>query len=265
LTSDSSSTTDTFDEYDLVTYRNGRRIWIALLVSGLTIIAACIALSLVANAGSVTDVPNHDIIFPLPLMAGSALLAVGLIMIVLGHPMRKAARPRRAQASLSVVMIVATLIVCGYVLNPMISPIAYLRDSDLDGVQDYSDVYPDNHFRVDYPWVSFWMHTQLSYTNDEWKVLIGRGGYSCWPDATAIRMMRSDNSTGLEQTLLEDLSETSEAGGIRYYNVAKLDRLDEGDYFLIDRQEYTTGSRIIIMGFSEYGWQMLTMCALQSQ
>jgi len=262
LTSGAPCVDDSLDEYDLVKNRKDRRKWIVLVIAGLSTIVACAALSVAANAGSATDVPNHDIVFSLPIMGGSALLAVGIIMIVLGLPSAKAAKSRRKMATLSVAVILATLVICGYILNPLISPVAILRDSDLDGVTDNSDFYPKNHSRIDHPWVSFWLHTSVSHTNDEWNVLVGEGGYSCWLDATAIQVWLPDNSTALERTLLTQMSEDIPQAGVRYYNTAKLDRLDEGDYFLIDNQVYADGCLIAIKGLSNYGWQTMTLIGL---
>ena len=249
---------DLLDGYDIARHRRGRRKWIALMILGLVVIVASIAASVVISGTGGTDAPGHDRLFPLPLLVGSAAFAAGAVILAMGRLVPKAIKQRKRAAMLSGALLLTTLIICGYILNPLISPISILRDSDLDGVQDYSDDYPNNHSRVDRPWIYFMMYTHVSYGNEEWNVSVGRNGYSCWLDAISIEIRDPDSGLALGQTLLTQLSGDTQVDGVRYYNTAKHDRLDEGDYFMIDRHEYTEGSRIIILGATETGWQILT-------
>jgi len=241
----------------------GRRIWKVSWLTGLVIVALSIVLSYFFSMGSYTDAPNHDLLFSLPLLAGLLLMVVGAVLYALWTSQRPKPGARRVNRSAVVTSLaLATVILGVYLVNPLLSPVAFLHDSDLDGVQDYSDDYPQNHSRIDHPYVSFWMHTSHSFTHDECNVTVGRGGYSFWLDATAIEVLKKDNTTYLERTLLEDLGEETAAEGVRYFNMPRTDCLDEGDYFLIDRAVLGDGFRLLIWGLTDYGWQCFQIVSL---
>ena len=147
------------EEYDVVQHRKRSRKWIALVCIGLVVIAVAVVLSALFSDSGGTDAPNHTTLFSLPLILGAVVLATGVVVLTMTRLVPKDTEQRNRVSFLSGALLLTTLVICGYIMNPLVSPVTFLRDSDLDGVQDYSDDYPNNRSRVDRPWVSFMMYT----------------------------------------------------------------------------------------------------------
>ncbi len=233
----------------------GRIIWKVSWLMGSAIIAISISLSYFFSLGSYSDAPNHDLLFSIPIIVGLLLMGIGAVLYSVWSGPRAMVRvPGIHRSTVVLALAVMTVVVSVYVANPLISPVAFLRDSDLDGVQDYCDDYPHNHSRIDYPWVSFGIRIGLSYTQDECNVTIGYGAESFWLDAVAIEVLNKDNATGLARTLLADLDDKTVTESVQYFNTPRFDRLDMGDHFLIGRHTFGGGT-LVFWAFSEYGWQ----------
>lgn len=225
----------------------GRLGWLI----GAVIVLATIVLSWYASTLTFSDAPDPDYLFSRTLLTGLSLMAIGATMYAVSMRRTRTAVGQHARKSLIVFSLAAvTVLTSAYLFNPLLSPVAFLRDSDLDGVQDYDDDYPYDNSRIDYPWVDRSIITTFSVSNDEWILSIGDGAESFWLDATAIEILNPDNTTGFARTVLFDMSQESMTEGIQYFNKGETDRLDMGDSFRIDRGLYGPGSKFLIWGYT---------------
>jgi hypothetical protein len=232
----------------------GRFAWLI----GLIVVIAAIALSWYASMTAFSDAPDPDHLFSLTLLAGLSLMAIGATIYAASMRRTRTAIGHHARKPLIVFSLAAvTVLISVYLFNPLLSPVAFLRDSDLDGVQDYDDEYPHDSSRIDYPWVSWGIVIYCSVSNDEWNLSILEGVHSFWLDATAIEILNPDNTTGFERTILSDMSEEMATGGIQYFNNGDVDQLDRWDFFHIDRNSYGPGSKFLIWGYTGGypGWE----------
>ncbi len=189
-------------------------------------------------------------------------MAMGALLFALSSVGGQTTTGRTADRFRVVIVLAAiTVIVGAYLVNPLISPVAFLRDSDLDTAQDYNDAFPHDRSRMDHPWIWFTaVYAHSVHTATGWNVTIGSGVNSCWLDETGIKVLNPDNSTALELTLLQNLVGGT-VDGVRYSNLHKTDRMDEGDCFLLDSSRFVDGSRVQIWA-NTYGWQVLQIAVL---
>lgn len=229
-------------------------------LSGLVIVIVAIVLSWYISMLTFSDAPDPDYLFSLTLLAGLSLMTIGAIMYIESMRRTRVAVGQHARKSLTVLSLAAaTVLISAYLFNPLLSPVAFLHDSDLDGIQDYDDDYPHDGSRIDYPWVSWGSSivTGVSVSGDEWSLSIYKGGNSFWLDATAIEILNPDNTTSFARTILADMSAELVTEGVQYFNNGEIDQLDGGDFFHIDGGLYSPGSKFLIWGYTGGypGWE----------
>jgi len=240
----------------------GKGVWKWCWAGGIASVSVSIALPAIFSSGSITDAPNHDFLLSVPILIGVLFMSIGGSLFALSVYGGKQTTGGLAGRSRTIVVLaVVTIVVGAYLVNPLLSPVAFLRDSDLDGAQDYNDAFPHDRSRMDHPYASHAaVYAHSSHTDTGWSVTIGSGVFSCWLEETGIKVLNPDNSTALELTLLQDLSNEA-ADGVRYFNLHETDRMDEGDFFLLDASAFVDGSKVQIWANTD-GWQVLQIAVL---
>lgn len=234
----------------------------ALIVAGLVIVSASVVLSVyVSSLRFIDGGPRHDALYSIPILAGLTIFIVGAALrgsrdIIWSREIHARLGPF---APATVAMLTGAL-VGFYALNPLVSPIGFFHDSDLDYVQDYSDDYPLNCSRVDYPWAAGAVNVGvLYYSNNDCVIGPYSEIYSFWLDAVAIEVTDENDTALIERTSLQDLGEEVEAEGVSYVNTALTDRLDAGDCFLLEGDTLGEGTRFMLWIYDGSWWCCATV------
>ena len=235
-----------------------RKLATGVILLGIIIIALGMFLTWMYSSSTATDGPNNDVTAWILLIPGSILICLGTgsrFLIAWRGTSDADGRSGRINSAFGV--FIAALFIFGYLLNPLLSPIPTFHDSDIDSVPDYSDDYPFNASRQNYPWVSFGPQFALSSTENDWRVTLAGGCYDCWIDAVFVKILHWNNATGLEPIAILHLNSTSYISGVKFFNQGDLDVFDAGDFFAISQPYYTDGFRITLM--AHYDSEFYTM------
>jgi hypothetical protein len=172
---------------------------------------------------------------------------------------RSLAENRKSQRQIKQLMVIIILVAV-IALNPLISPIEGIHDSDLDGYADVNDPSPNNP--------QFWggnLQTQISLdvggNTTDWLISVTQISASHQVDANEIFIQVQIVSNVTYQTVylsLIALSDNSSLSSIEvhYLDTAPLGILNVGDQIALDKGVYNGGTSVLLTdstGTLDYG------------
>ncbi len=193
--------------------------------------------------------------------------ASGMILVVLGVGLFAFAGWLRARRNsdarpmlylLSANFVVALMVLLT-VFNPLISPIDFIRDSDLDGWTDDRDYYPKDNDRT-HPTVLqlylSWANTSTNWTaiiEDVWVIWAGPEPTTDSLVLQVTKYASTSHPLDIEVGTLAELNNTW-LEGVQFLDGEPYGLLSGNDAITLDSREYLQHTTVRIV--DDYGWQV---------